>query len=180
MNESVIALLNYCVYGAFLVAVAALLFIIVGVVRPNKSLRLDQKPLLRGHVSIRNTIWFGASVMAGLALTQIVSSSSRSRALAFLDTLPQQRTVLINGNTVSNPDELLAILKTLRPAIPHHSHPTKRIRIEVKTANDDLVLELGRDSDRPEEYWVFYPRYPVTTYSEIGRISTPVFSGFGK
>jgi hypothetical protein len=66
----------------------------------------------------------------------------------------------------------------MEPFQAHHSHPTKRISVEVCAKSPRLLLSLGRDSDDTQEYWVFWPKYCVTTYNEIGRIRTPLFDSY--
>ena len=41
-----------------------------------------------------------------------------------------------------------------------------------------MTFELGRDSALPQEYWVFYPKYRVTSNYEIGRVTTPMFDQY--
>jgi hypothetical protein len=45
-------------------------------------------------------------------------------------------------------------------------------------AMQDLLLWVCRDSDNPREYWVYYPKYLITTYNEVGRLVTPIFDGY--
>lgn len=52
---------------------------------------------------------------------------------------------------------IVSAWKELAPYWAHHSHPTKRIRVDIRTDVRDLRLELGRDSENLQEYWVFYP-----------------------
>ena len=73
---------------------------------------------------------------------------------------------------------MLSALKTLRPLSAHHSSPTKRINVHISEGSHRIALSLARDSSDPREYWVFYPKYYITRYNEIGRIVTPVFDNY--
>jgi hypothetical protein len=52
------------------------------------------------------------------------------------------------------------------------------IRVDIESEKGNLTLELGRDSGYAQEYWVFYPKYHVTSNNEIGRVTTPVFDDY--
>jgi len=98
--------------------------------------------------------------------------------LGFLQKLSGNYIVYINQQPVDDSDRIISALKQIAPYWAHHSHPTKRIRVDIRSDTSDLTLELGRDSDNPQEYWVFYSESGVTSNNEIGRITTPVFDGY--
>jgi hypothetical protein len=81
--------------------------------------------------------------------------------------------VAINGKSMGNPDQVLTTLKSLHWIFPHHS--TRTIGVEISDQSHGLVLWLCRDSGDPREYWVFYPKYRITSHNEVGRIVTPLF-----
>ncbi len=102
----------------------------------------------------------------------------RKETLRFLNSLSDNANVIINGKTVDNPSDVISNLKSLAKMQAHHSHPTQRIRIKVLSSDYSLTLELGRDSDMPSEYWVFYPGYRHSRLNEIGRINTTIFDKY--
>ena len=75
-------------------------------------------------------------------------------------------------------DKIVSALKQTSPALGHHSHPTIRVRVDINSERGNMTFELGRDSALPQEYWVFYPKYRVTSNYEIGRVTTPVFDQY--
>jgi hypothetical protein len=79
---------------------------------------------------------------------------------------------------VKNPNQVIAGLKKVAPRPGHGTHTTKKIRIEVMSKNQTLMIRLGRDSNRNQEYWVFYPDYRFTSTHEIGRITTDLFDDY--
>lgn len=87
-------------------------------------------------------------------------------------------TVYVNNHPARDPDKVISDVKSLAPQLGHHSHPTKRIRVEIRSEQGSLTLELDRDSGFPQQYWVFYPKYGITSNNEIGRITTPVFDEY--
>jgi hypothetical protein len=101
-----------------------------------------------------------------------------TETLRFLNSLSDNANVIINGKAVDNPSDVISKLKTLAKIQAHHSHPTQRIRIQVLNSDYSLTLELGRDSDIPSEYWVFYPGYRHSRLNEIGRINTTIFDKY--
>jgi hypothetical protein len=84
----------------------------------------------------------------------------------------------VNQQPVSDADKVISALKLLSPQFGYHSHPTKRIGVEINSENGHLTLVLGRDSDYPQEYWVFYRKYRVSSNNEIGRITTSVLDQY--
>jgi hypothetical protein len=52
------------------------------------------------------------------------------------------------------------------------------IRVDIETDKGTLTLQLGRDSGYAQEYWVFYPKYRITSNNEIGRVTTPLFDEY--
>jgi len=111
-------------------------------------------------------------------LCALMESTMRKRVVDFLNNVSPDVTLSVNGQFIRPPDQIIAELKKIRDLPAHHSHATKRIHIEVVDRGESLVLELGRDSRRMQEYWVFYPGYRYTSGSEIGRIVTSLFDSY--
>jgi len=95
-----------------------------------------------------------------------------------LAALPDQCSVSIDGHSVDDPQRVVAVLRSLRWAWAHHSHPTTPVWVRVSAPSHDILLNLSRDSSDPHEYWVFLPRYAVTSRNEIGRIFTNSFDAY--
>jgi hypothetical protein len=76
----------------------------------------------------------------------------------------------VNHEPVSDADaaKIVSALQQTSSVLGHHSHPTKKIRVDINSEKGNITLELGRDSQIPEEYWVFYPKYRLTSNYEIG------------
>jgi hypothetical protein len=133
-------------------------------------------PLLFARWSMPKFI-FGIAVLVGLLVAATSTSISQFQIQQLLESVPHGASVSIDGHPVQNSDQILNMLRGLRDLPAHHSHPTKRIRIDIN-GSKHLILELGRDSDNPQEYWVFYPRHLITRSNEIGRIITPLFDAY--
>ena len=119
-----------------------------------------------------------ASLVAATAAS-VATTRSRTALLSFLEQRPGQLHVLVSGRLAQDPAEVVDALKSIRRSGAHHSHPTTRIRVEVFDSERRMVVELGRDSQRPREYWVFLPEEStITTHNEIGRLTSPVFDGY--
>jgi len=80
----------------------------------------------------------------------------------------------IDGATSSHANQWLFDLRHLDTSFSryHQSHPIRTITVLLQTKKGDLELKLGRDSDNPQEYWVFYPHFITTSYNDIGKIVT--------
>jgi hypothetical protein len=107
-----------------------------------------------------------------------MTTYARHDAVNFIQSLSGNYVVYIDGSQVDNPDRIISALKQIVPYPAHHSHPTKRIRVEIRSEAKDLTLELGRDSDNRQEYWVFYSASDVGSNNEIGRITTSAFDDY--
>jgi hypothetical protein len=132
---------------------------------------------LRRH-TIRSLLVFGIPLLAFFCACSTSQEIAQGEVAKRLDTVSGKYQIYVNGTAAPNPKEVLMALKTLHWVSAHHSNPTKRISIEVSDDFGHIVLLLARDSGDPKEYWVFYPKYYITTYNEIGRIVTPVFDKY--
>jgi len=103
---------------------------------------------------------------------------AQDRVVETLGAFDERSQISINATPAPNPKDVLSALKTLRPLSAHHSSPTKRINVHISEGSHRIALSLARDSSDPREYWVFYPKYYITRYNEIGRIVTPVFDNY--
>jgi len=125
----------------------------------------------------KGTAVFIVAVIVGLLIGATSTSIGRLEVLRFLERQSDKHTVSINGHQVQNSDQIVNTLKNLAELPAHHSSPTKRIAIDISD-HSHLVLWLGRDSNNPREYWVFYPRHFITLSNEIGRVITPLFDAY--
>jgi hypothetical protein len=117
-------------------------------------------------------------IIVTLVVSELSKSIGQDQVMSALASPPSDYQIRVNGKPVKNRDELPAVLKKLHWVFPHHSRPTRRIDVEVSNRPQPLVLWICRDSDDPREYWVFYPKYLITAYSEVGRLVTPIFDGY--
>jgi len=164
--------LNIICNVAFAAAIIALPFLLVNWTRYLKSRPIHGLVAVRTGFPIKSVSFFlGAALTAGIAAS-VMTTYARHDVVNFLRSLSGNYVVYVNGRQIRDSDKLKSALKEIAPYSAHHSHPTKRIRIEIRSDVNDLRLELGRDSDRPQEYWVFYPQFGVTSNNEIGRITT--------
>lgn len=135
-----------------------------------------RKPALR---------WWLVSVAAGLVFVGLVTGEGTVvnyiRQAALRDILPRLscaiESVEVNGSLFSKPDALLYALRGMHETIGHHSHPTTRYHVLIQTSCGPLALELGRDSDDSNEYWVFYPGLHSTQVNAVGHSFTDVLDG---
>jgi hypothetical protein len=167
----------YCVSA---IAIVALPFLIVNWIRLLKRRAVNKfnPTLFSGGFPVKSVMFFVVPIFAAIGIAEFMASSSRAEALNFIRGSAGNYTVYVNQQIVLGADKVISALKTVSPKLAHHSHPTKRIRVELNSEKGHMTLELARDSDYPQEYWVFYPKYRVTANNEIGRITTSVFDQY--
>jgi hypothetical protein len=131
--------------------------------------------------SLANTLWFAGLFATPILLiflfSSLIAEQARSEFTKFVRD-HNSIVVSIGGRPVAQSTQALAALESMRQVVGHHSHPTNEILVELWSGRDKLPLVLGRDSDFPREYWVFFPRYRSSHSNEIGRITTPAFDGY--
>ena len=127
---------------------------------------------------IRSALLFGVPLLVAIGAGETSQRLGQAELLDTLDAFDRECQVSINGSSVPNANDVLLTLKNLRWLPPHHSNPTKRIHVEIRKDSRHVVFSLARDSGNPQEYWVFYPKYYVTSRNEVGRIVTPLFDQY--
>lgn len=93
----------------------------------------------------------------------------------FIETLESNSIIIKINNSIIDTtfqNKLLVELKNIRNISTSHSGPQERIKIEVIANLKSTKLELGRDSNTPDLYWVFVTNYETTTNNDIGLIKT--------
>lgn len=128
----------------------------------------------------RTPVLIGVSLVGQCFLTFIITFTTlgnlkadvRREVLAFLKR-PNLK-VIIDGNRIDDSLRfgLLTDLKTLKSTAAHHSHTTTKFTVLLIDTSDTLSLNLEKDSDIGNEYWVFLNKYETTKTNEIGRITT--------
>ena len=121
---------------------------------------------------------FVIPILLIFALGSLMQTIVRKEVKAFLRNTSSNVAVEINKSPVENKDQIIAELVKVASIPAHHSHSTNRFRINVKDGNEGLIIELGRDSSRKQEYWVYYLGYGHTYVNEIGRITTSLFDEY--
>jgi hypothetical protein len=122
---------------------------------------------------------FVSAILAVIVYYDVAAWSGRQRVIGYLRESPTSVTVLVDDKPIQNPAAVIAAVSQVEHYWAHHSHPTRRIHIDLRNADGRLALELGRDSGDPKEYWVFCPACAITgAKNEIGRITTPLFDEY--
>ena len=100
--------------------------------------------------------------------------------MEFLANIEGPYKISVNGILADDRDKVLDMIQNMDNSFfqAHHSHPTKRIKITVERQEGVLELELGQDSERPKEFWVFYPKYDHTRVNKIARITTSLLERY--
>jgi hypothetical protein len=170
--------LNVISYVSFFAALVALPFLLVNWAIYMKRRPADSLAALQPPFPSKSVGFFLVSCVTAMIAAGVITTYARREALNFIQSLSGDYTVYVNEQQVRDSDKLISALKEIEPYWAHHSHPTKRIRVLIRNGERDLRLELGRDSDDPQEYWVFSLEPEVSLDNEIGRITTAAFDEY--
>jgi hypothetical protein len=170
--------LNVICYCAVAAAIIALPFLLVNWVRYTKAQQVTRLVAFPPSFPTKSVNFFVIPIFIAMIAGTIITTYARYDALKFVQSLSGNYTVYVNEQQAPDPDKIISALKELAPYWAHHSHPTKRIRVDIHTDVRDLRLELGRDSQNLQEYWVFYPELDASGQNEIGRITTAAFDEY--
>lgn len=77
--------------------------------------------------------------------------------------------VVIDGRAINVPGMFAKAISLRCDTGNTRSHPDVRTDAFIKTRSGNLHLQLGRDSVRPDAYWIFYPNFALTTTNEVRR-----------
>jgi hypothetical protein len=170
-------LLNILFYVLSGTAIIALPFWVVNHLKYLKVSAANRSRIipLPAKFPVKSIVFFVGPIILAIVTAQAVTSYGRYEVLRFLRELSGDYKIDVNAKPSHQPQKIAAALKEVAPEWGHHSHPTKMIPVEIQSDKGSLTLELGRDSGYAQEYWVFYPKYGITSNNEIGRITTSVF-----
>jgi hypothetical protein len=171
--------LNYALYVCYAVAFVALPFALVDTVRATFSLPPRPTALQRWEKMPKKSITlFGGSIFLCLLISMVMSTIAQRSALDVLSALTGPHVVTVNGSAMANEGTIFADLKSVHTAMGHHSHPTKMFRVDVEAGGKTVEFNLGRDSQVPQEYWVYVPNPEGRGITEIGRIVTSALDDY--
>jgi|SRR5436190_18242078 hypothetical protein len=171
-------IVTYVAFGGVLVALPIFLVNWFLYMKKNLSDRSLHPAWLKAQFPTKSVVSFVGSIAVSMTAAEFSKHIAHADVLRELNALPSDCRVSVAGQRVDNPQTTLQVLRTLRWAAAHHSSPSHPIFVRVTTPTQDLVLNLSRDSSNPQEYWIFFPRYRVTSMNEIGRIFTDVFDAY--
>lgn len=98
--------------------------------------------------------------------------AARADVRGFVREAGENAELIVDGRARPDSKELLGLLGSLDRGSSHNSHPMRRSPVVVRHGDRSLELEMGRDSERADEYWVYLPRDWTTDHNEVGRIRT--------
>ena len=83
--------------------------------------------------------------------------------------------VRVNGRPLSDEEKLRVVgaSSSVKWIMANHSYAQEKLQIQIESPGDTLSFAVGRDSRRPDVWWIFYPTYSET--HEIGRVRTTAF-----
>ena len=180
MNNTVFDQMDEFMAVLFGISLIAMLLLIIGLVRRLRSRVKDIKGGVqkKRRYPGRSFTLFLASIIGMIFISNVLKGGSKAEILLYLDHIdPKTLSVHVNGAGAADPNAVIGALRTTADIPAHHTHPVRDFTVVIDDQIGGLTLRLGRDSDRPQEYWVFYPRYRYTTHNEVYRINTTLFDG---
>ncbi len=181
MHTSLMNVLGFITYAAFICALVALPFFVINFLRYRSKVLADRslRPRwLKAHFPLKSVASFAGSIAIGIAAAQLSKEIAHEDVLRELGAFTSDCGIFVAGRPAADPKRVLELLRSLRWVSAHHSHPGHAISISVVCPSNNLDFILSRDSSNPHEYWVFLPRYRVTSMNEIGRVSTDIFDSY--
>jgi len=167
--------LDIVTYTAFVCAIIALPFLLFHWFRYLSKIVKDRslRPYwMKAPFPVKSVGSFAGSIIVAMIAAEFSKQIAHGDVLQELHAMPPDSRVSVAGRPIENAEVMLQVLRSLRWAMAHHSSPSHPIFVQVAAPGHQLVLSLSRDSSNPHEYWVFLPRYRVTSMNEIGRIFT--------
>lgn len=102
-------------------------------------------------------------------LQSIVNHKAMGEIGAFLDQVdPAMATIRIDGNEVEQVEEVLHAIQQVRSLTRWRSHITNGRKCEIIHKSDTLVLVIGQNVSRRDQYWVYYPKYRFAGRNSVG------------
>ncbi len=166
-------ILNVIQLCAYAVAFISIPFLLFNVIKFNYPTKQSPNPF-----PTKSLAFFLIPIFVVIATGIFVTVEIDNEVSNFFEQLPDNYTVYVNKKPVPNGDQIVSTLKTASRQLGHHSHPTDRISLDIKSQKGNLSLELRRDSEIPQEYWVYYYKYGVGWHTDIGKITTPIFDKY--
>ena len=110
----------------------------------------DRKPLLLVVAALIMGVFVGTWFLAE-------DYSERRAQRELLGAISHASIVVVNGQPIPESAVALAALRGIRHVPSHHSGPTSPIHIELRDGQRSTAVTIARDSDRPNEFWVYLP-----------------------
>jgi hypothetical protein len=117
----------------------------------------------------------GLSLLLAFSSEIIVRHIAEREIREVLDAPFSTPDVLVNGAHHTNPTEIITALRSMSRHKRQHTHTAGQIKVDIRNGSHFIHLVLERDSESRDEYWVFYPRYYVTSINEVAAVRTRIF-----
>jgi|688.fasta_scaffold564250_2 hypothetical protein len=140
--------------------------------------------LIYGFSKRRNTLkalgltLFGHMFLCGLIFSLLTNYFLRRASSELLQILNDPKVTLsLCDRTVSEDIQAAFIseIKLLGNISRHKSQPLDTLPIRILKDRIDIKIRIQRDSDRKNEFWIYWDRYRITRESPIGYLKTSKF-----
>lgn len=121
---------------------------------------------------------FGHMFLCGMILLLLNNIFSSRAKLELLQTLSDSKLNVTLCNEPVNKEKqssIISELKLLRDIPRHHSQPLDTVPIKILKNDTDIRIRIQRDSDRENEYWIYWDKYKITKENAVGYIQTLKF-----
>lgn len=157
-------------------AIAMIVGIVVSIICGVKNRKLPKNELFFRAGWPIGLVVFMSFMM--LILSFFFKYEVRKEVRNLLGKLSLKTKVMIDGKMSNKPQSIIEKLKKVTPLLAHRSHDINRINIVIEDGDKKININMGRDSENPDEYWIYYPKYKYSTKQEVGRIRTSLFDDY--
>jgi hypothetical protein len=175
--DSVVYRLQPLLIGIAIMAWIAAAIVTLRHIRRQPLVVAGPRPMAPAPYFVAAFLVFGGIICLEALLHAIINSAALAEVRPVLDS--PVSAVRVNGRSVTEPAPLISALRDIsQPIMGHHSHPTRRLEVQIEGDGYRLMLYVARDSGNPREYWVYYPGFRATMIADIGHVFTPALDEF--
>jgi len=108
-------------------------------------------------------------------VNNIFSKRAKEELLRILNDPKLSLTVCDQPIQMDSQASFISEIKSLSEIPRHHSRPLDTLPIKILKDKTDIKIRIQRDSDRENEYWIYWDKYNITTDNAIGYLQTSKF-----
>lgn len=137
--------------------------------------KIQKKLDLMGLFPFKSGACMILSILTTMLISHLIMSDIRAKVKHHLKNITSDSILTIDGKAMTNMQSIVDELLKVKHIPPNHSHPEKEFIVKILNNSKMLTLKVGRDSRKKDEYWIFYPKYFVSSSNEVWKIRSHIF-----